>query len=84
MGVTGVEVEEHFRLEHRGSGKVAGRRRSAVEWRCRWVAPWHRPSIHRPALSRICHNSGRRLAGEAAALAHAAAHGQEGAVGAAT
>lgn len=43
------------------------------------------PSLHSPTCpSRICHNSGRRLAGEAAALAHAAAHGQEGAVGAAT
>ena len=28
------------------------------------------------SLARICHNSGRRLAGEAAAVAHAATHGQ--------
>lgn len=57
-GVTGDQIEEHFRVDHgMGEQKAAARRSRAVEWSCR-----------------LCSNSGRRFVGEKEALCHAEGH----------
>jgi len=58
VGVTGTEVEEHLKAVHDQGGKKASKKRKQA-------VEWR---------CRVCHNSGRRLGGEIAALAHVRAH----------
>jgi len=58
IGVTGTEVEEHLKAVHEQGGKKASTKRSQA-------FEWR---------CRVCHNSGRRLGGESAALAHVRSH----------
>jgi len=58
VGVTGPEVEEHLKAVHDQGGKKASKKRKQA-------FEWR---------CRVCHNSGRRLGGESAALAHVRAH----------
>ena len=58
------------------TGAQAGWRGGSEEEECCGVAVQVGGTTLPTSLARICHNSGRRLAGEAAAVAHAATHGQ--------
>jgi len=58
VGVTGPEVEEHLKAVHDQGRKKASKKRKQA-------FEWR---------CRVCHNSGRRLGGESAALAHVRAH----------
>lgn len=58
VGVTGTEVEEHLKAVHDQGGKKLIKKR-------KHAFEWR---------CRVCHNSGRRLGGESAALAHVRAH----------
>jgi len=58
VGVTGTEVEEHLKAVHDQGGKKASTKRNQA-------FEWR---------CRVCHNSGRRLGGESAALAHVRSH----------
>jgi len=58
VGVTGTEVEEHLKAVHDQGGKKASKK-------LKQAFEWR---------CRVCHNSGRRLGGESAALAHVRAH----------
>lgn len=59
VGVTGIEVEEHLKAVHDDQGGKNTRKKRKQAFEWR---------------CRICHNSGRRLGGETAALAHVKAH----------